>query len=314
MQNNFEAAGLADSPEVSIIIPCFNHGAFLREALASVLSQNSNVALEIIIVDDGSSDPETIETLQQLSLDGFQILHQENAGVAAARNLGVASSTAPFYIPLDSDNLLLSPYLLAGLSWLKNNPACAVVFGDAKIFGEKEGTWCNHPVRLEEMAFENYIDNCALIRKTAWEKVGGYDVKVPVPTREDYIFWLDLLKAGFDFHHLSEYCFAYRFRNESKVRKSYKIPRNRILIQEYIFQKQKALIDQLVLENKMEMATSKSILGKHYFQLAHSHLAFGSVWEGYFLLIRAFQMGFSKVEIMKSFFSWPLRRIRTRLK
>jgi glycosyltransferase involved in cell wall biosynthesis len=311
MQSQSESNVLPDSPEVSVVIPCFNHGSFLLEALES-LRDLSDVPLEIIIVDDGSTDPETIEILRELSIGGLRVLHQKNSGVAAARNHGIAASTAPFYIPLDSDNLLFRPYFEEGLNWLRKNPDCAVVFGDAKIFGEKEGTWCNHPVRFNEMAFENYIDNCALIRKSAWEKVGGYDVNVPIPTREDYIFWLDLLKAGFGFHHLSEFCFAYRFRNESKVRKSYKDPRNRILIQEYVFKKQRGLLNHLVSEKKMAEQIAVEILGRHHFQLAHNHLAFGSVVRGYSYLWIAMKCGFSKIELIKSSISWPLRRIRNR--
>jgi len=142
--------------------------------------------------------------------------------------------------------------------------------------------------------------------------VGGYDVYVPIPTREDYIFWLDLLKAGFGFHHLNEFCFAYRFRNESKVRKSYKDPRNRILIQEYVFKKQRGLLNHLVSEKKMAEQIAVEILGRHHFQLAHNHLAFGSVVRGYSYLWIAMKCGFSKIELIKSSISWPLRRIRNR--
>jgi glycosyltransferase involved in cell wall biosynthesis len=298
-----------DKPSVAIIIPCFNHGAYLGQALRSIDEFVGN-DVEIIIVNDGSTDPQTIELLKSLKSDNVKVLHQENAGAAAARNLGIRHSSAPFFIPLDADNLLYNPYLKEGLKWMMHHPECAVVFGDARIFGEKEGTWVNHPLRIEEMVFENYIDNCALIRKAAWEQVGGYDLKVPVPTREDYIFWLDLLREGFQFHYLNEFCFGYRYLEGSKVRRYYKIPANRILIQEYIFRKQLDLIQRSIERGLLLKKEAGKIIARHHLQLAHSHLGFGSILKGYFWLVRSVQYGAGIVDVLKSALLWPFRRIR----
>jgi hypothetical protein len=184
------------------------------------------------------------------------------------------------------------------------------VYGDARIFGEKEGTWCNHSLLPEEMVFENYIDNCALIRKSAWEKVGGYDVNLPVATREDYVLWLDLLQAGFDFHYLDQFCFGYRYLENSKVRRFYKVAKNRILLQEYIFKKQLNLIQKFLEKGTFSVQVADRILARHYHQLAHSHLGFGSVFQGYRWLLSALQKGADVSEVVKSAVSWPIRRIR----
>jgi glycosyltransferase involved in cell wall biosynthesis len=296
-------------PEIAIIIPCFNQGRFLLEALKS-LSPFDNHNLEVIVVNDGSTDEETIHILQEISTTGIRVFHKENGGVASARNFGIKSTDAPFFIPLDSDNLLYLPYLLEGLNWMKENPNCAVVYGDARIFGEKEGTWCNHPLKFEEIVFENYIDNCTLIRKSAWEKVGGYDVKSPVPTREDYILWLDFLRQGFEFHHLPEFCFGYRFLNDSKVRRQYRNLQRRLLIQDYIFIRQRLLIDVLQTQKKLSGARSKEILATLFLQLAHNHLGFGSIIKGYGYLVNAALTGAGIFGLAKTALGWPYRRFR----
>lgn len=296
-------------PEIAVIIPCFNQGRFLLEALKS-LSPFDDHNLEVIVVNDGSTDEDTIHILQEISAIGIRVFHKENGGVASARNFGIKSTDSPFFIPLDSDNLLYLPYLMEGLTWMKENPNCAVVYGDARIFGEREGTWCNHPLRKEEMVFENYIDNCALIRKSAWEKVGGYDTKVPVATREDYILWLDLLTAGFDFHYLPQFCFGYRYLENSKVRRYFKIPENRILIQEYILEKQQKLIQKLRVDGELPNPTADSILARHFLELAHSHLGFGSVLRGFLFLWKSFRFGGFRAELIKLAIFWPVRRLQ----
>src|SRR5437764_13233578 len=75
--------------KVSIIIPCYNHGAMLREALASVEQVRNENLLEVIIVDDGSSDAETVRILKEVAEAGYSGVSQRNRGVSAARNHGI---------------------------------------------------------------------------------------------------------------------------------------------------------------------------------------------------------------------------------
>jgi glycosyltransferase involved in cell wall biosynthesis len=280
----------------------------LKEALQSILDTTIE-GIEILVVNDGSTDFETIRILNEIASENIKVLHQENSGVAAARNLGIQNSTAPYFVPLDADNILFAPYLSDGLAWLETHPNCAVVYGDARIFGEKDGTWCNHPLKLNEIVFENYIDNCALIRKTAWEKVGGYDTKSPVATREDYIFWLDLLYHEFDFYHLKDFCFGYRYLENSKVRRLYKDQKKRLLIEEYIFLRQSRLIGKSVLSGQLDRKQQKRIMGKLLLKLAHNQLGFGSIVPGYNFLFKSLYFDFGFFRLIKVGFGWPIRRL-----
>src|SRR5215471_4559929 len=97
--------------KVSIVIPCYNHGAMLREAIASIDQVRNANLLEVIVVDDGSSEAETSRILDEVAEAGHRVLHQPNRGVAAARNAAVGLAKGEFILPLDSDNRLRDLYL-----------------------------------------------------------------------------------------------------------------------------------------------------------------------------------------------------------
>ncbi len=87
---------------VAIVIPCYNDQQFLPQALAAIGAEE---ATEVVVVDDGSDDPATLRLLDALAKTQVRVLHQRNAGPAAARMAGVAASQAPYVLPLDADDL-----------------------------------------------------------------------------------------------------------------------------------------------------------------------------------------------------------------
>src|SRR6516165_7772038 len=160
--------------KVSIIIPCYNHGVMLREALASVEETRNTNLLEVIIVDDGSSDTETTGILDEVAEADYRLVRQPNRGVGAARNVGVQLAKGEFILPLDSDNRLREVYLNEGVSLLKENPDVGVVYTDARYFGERSGRLCVSDFDLLSLIRMNFIDACALYRRHLWEALGGY--------------------------------------------------------------------------------------------------------------------------------------------
>src|SRR5438132_3709102 len=151
--------------KVSIVIPCYNHGAMLREALASIEQVRNANLLEVIIVDDGSSEVETTVILRQFEEMGYCVVSQPNRGVGAARNTGIRLAKGEFILPLDSDNRLRDVYLKEGVSLLKENPSIGVFYSDAEYFGEKTGRWHVQEFDLLSLIRKNFIDVCALYRK-----------------------------------------------------------------------------------------------------------------------------------------------------
>src|SRR5205809_2130142 len=122
--------------KVSIVIPCYNHGAMLREALASVEQVRNANLLEVIVVDDGSSEAETTRILNEVAEAGYRVVHQPNRGVGAARNAGIRLAKGEFILPLDSDNRLRDIYLNEAVSLLKHNRTTGVIYTDIEYFGE----------------------------------------------------------------------------------------------------------------------------------------------------------------------------------
>jgi glycosyltransferase involved in cell wall biosynthesis len=203
--------------KVSIVIPCYNHGAMLREALASIENaRNANVC-EVIIVDDGSSDVETTEILNEVAEVGYRVMLQPNRGVGAARNTAIQLAKGEFILPLDSDNRLRDVYLNEGLALLKNNPSIGVVYADAEYFGDRSGRWYVREFDLLSLIRTNFIDACALYRKKLWDEVDGYDEQLARMglAAEDWDFWLRVAFHGGSFVHLPKIGFDYRVRRDS---------------------------------------------------------------------------------------------------
>jgi glycosyltransferase involved in cell wall biosynthesis len=203
--------------KVSIVIPFYNHGVMLREALASVEQVRNANLLEVIIVDDGSSEAETTRTLDEATKAGYSVVSQPNRGPGAARNTGIRLAKGEFILPLDSDNRLRDVYLDEGVSLLKNNPSVGVVYADAEYFDDRSGRWHVPEFDLLSLIRANFIDTCALYRKKLWEEVGGYDEQVICMGWEDWDFWLRVTCHGGAFVHLSKIAFDYRVRKDSVI-------------------------------------------------------------------------------------------------
>jgi glycosyltransferase involved in cell wall biosynthesis len=183
---------LSKKPAVSVIIPTYNRGWILKEAIDSVLAQDYT-DYELIVVDDGSTD-NTREILDSYGQD-IIVLQQSNKGVSAARNRGIAESRAQLVAFLDSDDLWLPQKLTRQVAFFKSNPAA--------LIGQTEETWVRNGVRVNPkkrhhkfsgMIFEPSLALClvspsaVMISKTLFDTVGLFDESLPAC--EDYDLWL----------------------------------------------------------------------------------------------------------------------------
>jgi glycosyltransferase involved in cell wall biosynthesis/GT2 family glycosyltransferase len=201
----------AERPRLSVIIPCHDDGDYLIEAVASV-QQNAPEA-ELIIVDDGSTQPRTREVLAALGEAGHRVIEQPHGGLPAARNTGIAASAGDYFLPLDADNRLLPGFAAEAVALLDADPAAGVVYGDRREFGTRSGDVTVPEFDLPRMLSGNYIDACAVVRREVWSEGGGYDAALD--TWEDWDFWLGAAARGWRFVRIPRPTFEYRIRPDS---------------------------------------------------------------------------------------------------
>jgi glycosyltransferase involved in cell wall biosynthesis len=206
---------MTKSCKVSVIMPCFNHGEFLPEAVASVKKMQRD-DVEIVVVDDGSTDEGTRKVIDGLSGQNINVIRQENLGLAAARNTAVKASQGEYILPLDADDRLRSGWMEGAIAILDSQPKVGVIYGDAQCFGTRTDRWCVGPFNSEQLLNWNFIHCSALYRRCIWEQNGGYDGGMPVQGLEDWDFWLGALENGWEFEYLPEVFFDYR-RTESSM-------------------------------------------------------------------------------------------------
>jgi len=208
---------MTGSPEISVIIPCYNQAHFLEETVQSVLAQTF-ANWECLIINDGSPDNTGEIALQLVESDSrIRYLKKENGGLASARNFGIENSKAKYIFPLDSDDKIAPDYLLKALHEIKTNKDVKVVYCNAELFGEETGLWNLPEFSLQQLANGNMIFCSALFKKEDWEKAGGYDTNM-LYGWEDWEFWIHILKNGGTVIKLPFTGFYYRIRNASMIR------------------------------------------------------------------------------------------------
>lgn len=207
---------MSSAARVSIIIPCYNDGKYLPEAVASARAQ-THPSLEIIVVDDHSTDPETLTIYERLRGEGIQVLQTPagRKGPSVARNTGIAAATGEYILPLDADDVIAPAYVSKAVAVLEADPAIGICYCHARFMGLKSGPWTLPPYSFEELLCGNMIFATALFRKADWEKVGGYDERLTVGF-EDYALWLRLTDQGAQVHQLKEELFFYRIKAGSR--------------------------------------------------------------------------------------------------
>ena len=164
-------AGAGGPVDLSVVIPCLDHGQFLIEAVASV-ERSAPSGSELIIVNDGSRQPRTLEVLAVLRQAGYHVIDQEQSGLPVARNRGIEAARGRYVLPLDADNRLRPGFPAAALRVLDASPEVGVVYGDCQEFGRRSGRREVGDASLARLLWGNYIDACAVFRKDLWSDVG----------------------------------------------------------------------------------------------------------------------------------------------
>lgn len=197
-----------DLPIASVIIPCYNYGEYVEEAIQSVLSQELQ-DVEIIVVDDGSTDPYTLEVLQRLDVPRTRVIRKENGGLPDARNSGISQARGKYICCLDADDTIEPTYLEKAVSLLEANSGVTFTYSWARLFGDESGIWYTEPFDIGRLLERNHITAAGVFARRAWEEVGGYrgDMRFGY---EDWEFWLRLAEQGMRGQLIPEALFNHR--------------------------------------------------------------------------------------------------------
>ena len=187
----------AATPTFSVIMPVYNHVDYVREAVESVLAQTRG-DWELIIVDDGSTDggAKLVDELAQRD-ERFRVLHQANAGPAAARNAALALARADWVAFLDSDDTWLPETLRQYADFIDQHPHVEFIHGyrhrlnpDGSIT-ELSGEYQDRPTGTAELFERMYLSHlCVCYRRSLFDKAGTYDAALR--SCEDYDLYLRL--------------------------------------------------------------------------------------------------------------------------
>lgn len=273
------------APVFSVIVPCYNHGEFLRRNIKSV-AQIDIALTELIIVDDGSTDEKTIKELAALEQEGYRVIRQVNSGPGAARNNGIAMAKGKYIIPLDADDMIRKEYAQEAYKVFEANPSIHIVYSNFKRFGDADTVERYTSFNLQDLMLTNSIGSCAIFRKSAWQAVGGYDEDLKKGYGwEDWDFWMMLARHHFNFHHLDIIGYDYYFKNISREREFLK---DRIKINRIIgyfeekhrgFYNPKAIHDNLIFQVKSSPVgmLGKIILAAYFPRLYQKALKKGKI-------------------------------------
>ncbi|MEA2466051.1 MAG: hypothetical protein QOJ57_177 [Thermoleophilaceae bacterium] len=199
--------------DTTAVVACFNYGAYLPEAVRSLLEQDPEPP-RVVVVDDGSTDPATHAALDALP-DEVEVVRQPNAGVAAARNAGIARATTPYVLCLDADDRLAPGALALLRRSLEEHPGASFAYGHHQYFGDWNTVLRLPPYDPLRLLDRHLIGLTTLARRTLFEDTGGFDPSFDA--YEDWELWVHALARGHRGLRVDAATLEYRRHGSSKI-------------------------------------------------------------------------------------------------
>jgi glycosyltransferase involved in cell wall biosynthesis len=200
---------VSDTPRVSVIVPVFNAGDYLDEALRSVAAQTYRDH-EVVVVDDGSTDPRTRAILDAAAgRPGVHVHRTANRGPAHARNLAIERARGAYILPLDADDYLAPEFLARTVPVLDTEPEIGIVHTWVALVGDHRGVWRTGEFSAAALVAQCTVHVTSLYRRQVWTDVGGYDPRF-VESCEDWDFWLGAAERGWRARAVPEVLAYYR--------------------------------------------------------------------------------------------------------
>lgn len=256
---------------VSVIIPCYNYGRFLPEALESILAQTYK-NWECIIVDDGSTDNTKEVALQYVQKDSrFKYVYQANGGVSSARNRALQEVTGSYIQLLDADDLLESEKFRLQAAFLEENPdvdlvysnmiffrnADKAVLSEAKLLLNKKPVSGSGEALLTSLLDDNtFLPSCTLSRKSLYDDVGLFKKGIEGIEDWDYFYRAALLQKVFNHDDRAGTRLLVRHHGNNASGNRYKMWTNKIKARKALMNETKRLLE------KAEARFTKNFIAK----------------------------------------------------
>jgi glycosyltransferase involved in cell wall biosynthesis len=204
---------MSATPLVSVIVPCYNYGKYLAQALDSIKKQTYTF-WECIIINDGSTD-NTEEVAKGFATNDkrFIYLYQQKAGVSPARNNGLSVAKGEYIQPLDADDMLEPDKLQLHVDFLQSREDVDLVYSDVILFDDfnnvpvlpplfsKPRVSGKYEIIIDNLYDDNFfLPGCSMFRKTAYDTVGGFKHTYGF---EDWEFYYRMAITGYTFMHYS---------------------------------------------------------------------------------------------------------------
>jgi glycosyltransferase involved in cell wall biosynthesis len=209
-------ASLPRDPLVTVVIPYYNLGAYLPECVDSILA-STGVRLEILIVNDGSTEPASLEALDAIRSQGLpnlRILDIPNGGLANARNVGADNAKGELVAFVDADDKIGPDFLRRAVELLKRYPNVHLVYSWVRFFDEGRGIWHSWTFDLPYLLCHNQLVPIAMVRRDTFLQHGRNKPHI-VYGLEDYESWISLAEAGCGGVAIPEPLVQYRIRSNS---------------------------------------------------------------------------------------------------
>lgn len=247
---------------VSVVIPCYNQGLYIEECIESVINQTYK-NIEIIIVNDGSTDSHTIDTLNKIKrvYPSIKIISINNLGLSGARNEGIKNSKGYYILPLDGDDKIDITYVERCINIFNENKDVDIVYSIAEFFGTKKGIFGLRDFSIKSMLQNNCVYCTAMYRRLDYDKTPGYSMDMKYGL-EDWDFWLYMIENNKKFYRINKVLFYYRRKDTSMINKLIQEKEKNYMMRQLIYNKHKKLYDSYNIDINKEQSIVDKVISK----------------------------------------------------
>jgi glycosyltransferase involved in cell wall biosynthesis len=254
-------------PAISVILPVYNAGIYLQQAIESILNQTFE-DFELIIINDGSTD-KSLETINEFIDSRIVIINQQNQGLAKTLNIGISAAKGDFIARMDQDDISLKNRFETQFSFFIKNPMLSVISGAVEYIDENGITigrsfpvTTTFGVKKSLLNFGCVICHPAVMMRTKdLTAVGGYSESVG-GRFTDYHLWIKFLRNGYHLQNQSKIILQYRILASSMSSEFSMTNEAWRILKRTLFDNNPKSSDIIIINNLIKIESSGSTIRK----------------------------------------------------